>query len=71
LNTSSLATGDGQTADISITPPFVDMGLNDGVYMGLNDGVYMGIGFVLGILFTLAFVCACKKGKKKPDDEFV
>lgn len=52
---------------------FVDgtRGLNDGVYMGLNDGVYMGIGFVLGILFTLAFVCACKKGKKKPDDEFV
>jgi len=63
MNTSSLATGHTQTVDISITPPFL--------VMDLNDGVYMGIGFVLGILITLAFVCACKKGKKKPDDEFV
>ena len=61
MNNSTFGTGSEASASVDI--PFLDM--------DLDDGVYMGIGFVLGILITLAFVCACKKIKKKPKNDFL
>ena len=64
MNNSTFGTGsDSEASAASVNIPFLDM--------DLDDGVYMGIGFVLGILITLAFVCACKKIKKKPKNDFL
>ena len=63
MNNSTFGTGSDSEASVSVNIPFL--------YMDLDDGVYMGIGFVLGILITLAFVCVCKKIKKKPKNDFL
>lgn len=63
MNSTTLKS-DNHSAVTTIDVPFLEM--------DINDGVYMGIGFVLGILLTLAFVHACKKMKsKKTQDDFV